>query len=316
MGYTPAGFVSTGGSPVFHYPDGNASIARLLVRDLIPGAIPGNDAKDIVTARADYSQLDRPGAPVRIRLNSTVVRARNIGDTPTSHGVEIAYARGDNVYSVRGKYCVLACWNMMIPYLCPELPQAQKDALHLLIKTPRVYTNVALRNWTAFKRLGIESVYAPGSYHSSFELNPTVDIGGYVSPRSPEQPTLITMERTPAQPGLNERQQHQAGRAELLTTSFETFERNIRDQLGRTLGAGGFDPARDIEAIIVNRWPHGCAPEYNALIDGDTPPDRMPNLIGRARFGRIAIANSDSGMAAYTDVAINQAHRAVHELIG
>src|SRR4029077_13433296 len=82
---------------------------------------------------------------VRIRLNSTVVRARNIGDTPTSRGVEIAYSRGDNVYSVRGKYCVLACWNMMIPYLCPELPQAQKDALHLLIKTPRVYTNVALR---------------------------------------------------------------------------------------------------------------------------------------------------------------------------
>ena len=316
MGYTPAGLVSTGGSPVFHYPDGNASIARLLVRDLIPGAIPGNDAKDIVTARADYSQLDRPGAPVRIRLNSTVVRARNIGDTPTSRGVEIAYARGDNVYSVRGKYCVLACWNMMIPYLCPELPQAQKDALHLLIKMPRVYTSVALRNWTAFKRLGIESVYAPGSYHSSFELNPMVDIGGYVSPRSPEQPTLISMERTPALPGLNEREQHQAGRAELLTTSFETFERNIRDQLGRTLGAGGFDPARDVEAIIVNRWPHGCAPEYNALIDGDTPPDRMPNLIGRARFDRIAIANSDSGMAAYTDVAINQAHRAVHELIG
>jgi spermidine dehydrogenase len=124
------------------------------------------------------------------------------------------------------------------------------------------------------------------------------------------------MERTPALPGLNEREQHQAGRAELLTTSFETFERNIRDQLGRTLGTGGFDPARDIEAIIVNRWPHGCAPEYNALIDGDTPPDRMPNLIGRARFGRIAIANSDSGMAPYTDVAINQAHRAVHELIG
>src|SRR4029077_4665184 len=110
MGYTPAGFVSNGGSPVFHYPDGNASIARLLVRDLIPGAIPGNDAKDIVTARADYSQLDRLGAPVRIRLNSTVVRARNIGDTPTSRGVEIAYSRGDNVYSVRGKISVWPSW--------------------------------------------------------------------------------------------------------------------------------------------------------------------------------------------------------------
>jgi spermidine dehydrogenase len=278
--------------------------------------MPGADAKDIVGARADYSRLDRPGAPVRIRLNSIVVRARNIGDPAASRGVEIDYVRAGKVYRVQGKQCVLAVWNMMIPYLCPELPQPQKDALHKLVKTPLVYTSVALRNWTAFQKLGIQHVYAPGAYHSSFKLNPTVDIGGYASPRSPEEPVLITMERTPAQPGLNEREQHQAGRVELLATSFETFERNIRDQLGRTLGTGGFDPARDIEAIIVNRWPHGYAPEYNALIDGDTPPDRMPNLVGRVRFGRIAIANSDSGMAAYTDVAMNEAHRAVHELLG
>ncbi len=316
MGYTPAGFVATGGSSTFHYPDGNASIARLLVRDLVPAAMSGLDAKDIVTARADYAQLDRPGAPVRIRLNSIVVRARNIGDPAASRGVEIAYARAGKVYRVRGKHCVLASWNMMIPYLCPELPQGQKEALHKLIKTPLVYTSVALRNWTAFQKLGIQHVYAPGSYHSSFSLNPTVDIGGFTSPRSPDEPILIRMERTPAMPGLNEREQHQAGRAELLATPFETFERHIRDQLGRTLGAGGFDSARDIEAIIVNRWPHGYAPEYNALIDGDTAPDQMPNVLGRARFGRIAIANSDSGMAAYTDMAMNQAHRAVHELLG
>jgi spermidine dehydrogenase len=253
---------------------------------------------------------------VRLRLNSIVVRARNIGDPSASTGVEIAYTRAGKVYRVRGRHCVLASWNMMIPYICPELPAAQQEALHKLIKTPLVYTSVAIRNWTAFEKLGIQHVYAPGSYHSSFSLNPTVNIGGYASPRSPDEPTLIRMERTPAMPGLNEREQHQAGRAELLATSFETFERNIRDQLGRTLGDGGFDPARDIEGIIVNRWPHGYAPEYNALIDGDTPPDQMPNIIGRARFGRIAIANSDSGMAAYTDVAMNQAYRAVHELLG
>ena len=316
MGYTPAGYVATGGSASFHYPDGNASIARLLVRDLIPAAMPGADARDIVTARADYSQLDRPGAPVRIRLSSIVVRARNIGDPAASRGVELAYARAGKVYRVRARHCVLASWNMMIPYLCPEMPETQKAALHKLIKTPLVYTNVALRNWTAFKALGIQRVYAPGSYHSSFSLNPTVDIGGYRSPRSPDEPILMRMERTPAMPGLSEREQHRAGRAELLATPFETFERNIREQLARTLGPGGFDPARDIEAIIVNRWPHGYAPEYNALVDGDTPPDQMPNVMGRARFGRIAIANADSGMAAYTDMAMNQAYRAVHELLG
>jgi spermidine dehydrogenase len=158
-------------------------------------------------------------------------------------------------------------------------------------------------------------VDAPGAYFSSFGLNEAVDIGAYTSVRSPDEPILVRMQRTPARYGLPEREQHKAGRAELLATSFETFERQIRDQLGRTLAGGGFDPARDIEGIAVNRWPHGYAPEYNSLIDGDTPPGLMPNVVGRARFGRIAIANSDSGMGAYTDVAINEAHRAVHELL-
>ena len=202
----------------------------------------------------------------------------------------------------------------MVPYLCPELPEAQKTALHQLVKTPLVYVSVALRNWRAFQRLGVQRVDAPGGYFSSFGLNEAVDIGGYKSVRSPDEPILVRMERTPAKYGLPEREQHKVGRAELLATPFETFERQIRDELGRAFGGGGFDPARDIEGIAVNRWPHGYAPEYNFLVDGDTPPEKMPNVIGRQRFGRIAIANSDAGMGAYTDVAIEQAHRAVHEL--
>jgi spermidine dehydrogenase len=174
---------------------------------------------------------------------------------------------------------------------------------------------VALKNWKAFQKLGIRDVYAPGSYFSSFELNDAVNVGTYKSPRSPDESILIRMLRTPAKPGLGEREQHKVGRAELLATSFETFERNIREQLARTLGAGGFDPARDIEGIAVNRWPHGYSPEYNCLVDGDMPPNQRPNVLGRAKFGRIAIANADAGMAAYTDSAINEAHRAVSELL-
>jgi len=314
MGYTPAGY-AVGGSDTFHFPDGNASIARLLVRDLIPAAVPGQDAKDIVTAQIDYSRLDRSDNPVRIRLSSIVVRARNLGDPASSRGVEVAYVRGDQVFSVQAKACVLASWNMMIPYLCPELPAPQKAALHELVKTPLVYTSVALRNWTAFQKLGISGVTAPGGYHTSLRLNPQVDIGDYTSESSPERPILLHMVRTPCKPGLSEFDQNRAGRFELLSTPFETFERNIREQLGRTLADGGFDPARDITAITVNRWPHGYAPEFNALWQPELPADQQPNVIGRARFGRIAIANSDSGRAAYTDVAIDQAHRAVGELL-
>jgi spermidine dehydrogenase len=314
MGYTPAGYAD-GGSYTFHFPDGNASIARLLVRNLIPAAIPGQDCSDIVGAQADYSQLDRPDIAVRIRLSSIVVRARNQGDVDASKGVEVAYVRGGQVFTVRASDCVLASYNMMIPYLCPELPDAQKAALHSLVKTPLVYTSVALRNWTAFQKLGVAGFEAPGGYHVYAVLNPAVDIGEVTAERSPEKPILLHMVRTPCHPGLTEFEQNRAGRRELMVTPFEVFERNIRDQLGRSLAAGGFDPARDITGITVNRWPHGYAPEYNPLFDEDLPPAQQPNVVGRARFGRITIANSDSGRAAYTDSAINQARRAVDELL-
>jgi spermidine dehydrogenase len=162
----------------------------------------------------------------------------------------------------------------------------------------------------------VDRVYSPGLYWVDFMLNAPVDIGAYKSPRDPSEPILIRMVRTPDKSGLSEYDQNRAGRAELLGTPFETFERNIREQLGRCLGPGGFDPAHDILAITVNRWPHGYAPEYNSLFDRDTPPDKLPYLVGRKRFGNIAIANSDAGFAAYTDSAIDQAHRAVGELIG
>lgn len=314
MGYTAGGYAS-GGSESFHFPDGNASIARLLVRHLIPSAVPGQSAEDVVTARVNYAALDRSDAPVRIRLNSIAVRAANLGPTESPDGVAITYTRGGEASTVRAKCCVLACWNMMIPYLCPDLPEAQKAALHSLVKTPLVYTSVAIRNWQAFVRLGISRVYAPGCYHSSFSLNPIVDIGDYRSPRSPDEPTLIHMTRTPCQPGLDQRAQNRAGRADLLSTSFETFERRIREQLGRTLGPGGFDPARDIMAITVNRWPHGYAYEYNPLFDPDWDEHNLPHVLGRQPFGRIVIANSDAGAAAYTDSAIDQAHRAIGEVL-
>ncbi len=314
MSFTPAGYVE-GGSYVFHFPDGNASIARLLVRDLIPGAVPGADCRDVVTAQVDYGRLDQPTNPVRLRLSSLCVRARNIGHPADPRGVELAYARGGSVWRVEARACVLASWNMMIPYMCPELPSPQKAALHKLIKTPLVYTSVALRNWTAFRNLGVASVSAPGGYHTSFRLNWPVDIGAYAAERGPEKPILLHMTRTPCHPGLPEFEQSKAGRAELMTTSFETFEREIRGQLGRALKDGGFDPANDISAITVNRWPHGYAPEWNPLWTPVLPHDELPNVIGRARFGRIAIANSDAGAAAYTDIAIDQAHRAVTEIL-
>jgi spermidine dehydrogenase len=314
MGNTPAGYAD-GGSYTFHYPDGNASIARLLVRNLIPGAVPGRTAEDVVRAQADYAKLDRPGQAIKIRLSSIVVGARNIGSAAASTGVEIAYSRFGEVFRVRADKCILAGWNMMIPYICPDLPQHQKEALHYLVKVPLVYTSVAISNWRAFEKLGVYTIYAPGCYHTTVRLNPVVDVGGYASVKSPDEPVIVRMVRVPCTPGLDERTQHRLGHANILGTSLETFERNIRDQMGRMLAGGGFDPRQDITAITVNRWPHGYAYEYNPLFDPDWAPGQAPHEIGRARHGRIAIANSDSGAQAYTDCAIDQAHRAVQELL-
>jgi len=298
---------------IFHFPDGNASITRLLVRAMIPAAMPGRTMDDVVTAHADYSRLDEAKSAVRIRLNSTAVMVRN-QPAAGNKEVELAYMRSRKLQTVRAKACVLACYNGMIPYLCPELPEKQKEALAYLVKAPLVYTHVALRSWTAFQKLGIHQIVAPASYHTYVTLDFPVSLGQYQFPSKPEEPMVLFMLRTPCKPGLPQREQHRAGRNELMRTPFSTFERNIRDQLGRMLGSAGFDPSRDIEAITVNRWAHGYAYGYNPLFDPDWPENEKPWVVGRKPIGQIAIANSDAGARAYSDEAIDQAYRAVGEL--
>jgi spermidine dehydrogenase len=301
---------------IFHFPDGNATVARLLVRRLIPGSMPGNTMEDVVTAKADYSKLDRAENAVRIRLGSTALNAKQNHAAGTAPSVSVAYARDGNLHRVKAKHCVLACYQAMVPFLCPELPEEQKKALHYCVKAPFVYTHVAIRNWEAFQKLGVHQIMAPGGYHSFIALDFPVSVGEYKFSSKPEEPAVLFMLRTPCSPGAPRRDQYRAGRYELLNTKFETIERNIREQLQRMLDGAGFDAARDIEAITVNRWAHGYAYEYDWYSDRDLPPGPRPNVIGRAPFGNITIANSDSAARAYTDAAIDEAYRAVRELPG
>jgi spermidine dehydrogenase len=300
---------------IFHFPDGNASVARLLVRSLIPTAVPGSTMEDVVTARADYSQLDRAENSIRIRLNSTAVNVKQTPSSSAAKDVQVTYTRLGKPYIAKGNYCVLACYNVMIPYICPELPDSQKESLSYLVKAPLVYTHVAIRNWTAFSNLGVYHIVSPGSYHTYTTLDFPVSLGGYDFSRKPEEPAVLFMLRTPCKPGLPVRDQNRAGRMELLQTPFSQFEDNIRDQLGRMLGGAGFDPASDIIGITVNRWAHGYAYTPFELGLPDWKEGEQPWVQGRKPFGRIAIANSDAGANAYTDVAIDQAYRAVGELL-
>ena len=295
---------------IFHFPDGNASIARLLVRSLVSGSAPGNTMEDIVTAKMDYTKLDHVSSPVRIRLNSTAVHVKNLGEV-----VEVTYSLASKLHKVRGNASVLACYNCIVPYLCPEMSGRQKDALAYAVKQPLVYVNVQIRNWTAFAKLGVNGIYAPSSYFSTTMLDFPVSIGSYKFPSSPQEPCVLHLMRTPCKPGLTAKEQFKAGRYELLTTPYDVFERKIHDQLNRMLAGGGFDSSRDIQAITVNRWPHGYAYEYNSLFEPQNrPPEERPCVLGRKPFGRITIANSDSDGHAYTNTAIDQAYRAVQEV--
>jgi spermidine dehydrogenase len=298
----------------FHFPDGNASLARLLVRRLVPAAMPGSTLDDVVTARADYGKLDAAGSAVRIRLSSSVMRVRHTGGTGGS--VEVAYLRDGTLQTVTGRAAVLACWHTVIPGLCPELPDAQKTALAYAIKVPLVYTNVFIRQWTAFQKLGVQRVSMPSMWHASVNLDFPVSLGAYRHQTDPSGPIVLHLTKAACKPGLPARDQHRAGRAELLATSFETIERGIRDSLGRALGGGGFDPARDVLGITVNRWPHGYAYQYNSIADEFWfNGGEQPCAVARKPFGRIAIANSDAGAYAYSDCAIDHGHRAAQELL-
>jgi len=320
-GTTGLGFPKGEGGPYFVFPDGNASIARLLVLSLIPQVGPPCDMERIVTARLDYSKLDRPDSRVRLRLGSTAIRVAHRGEPAAATQVEVTYVQNGVARKVRAAHTILACYNSVIPHLCPELPAGQRRALSKALKAPLVYTSVLLRDSKAFHELGIRRASSPGCYHSGLRLARPIDIGDYRPSLRPEDPAVLFMTRIPLAPGLSAQEQWRAGRAELLGTTFETFEREIRDQLRRVLGAGGFDPARDIEAITVNRWPHGYAYGQDletgevAWVGDEVPPKRRTWELGRGPLGRIAIANSDASGNAMTEAAIGEAHRAVEDLL-
>jgi spermidine dehydrogenase len=298
---------------IYHFPDGNAAIARLLVRDLIPGTAGGHTMDDIVLADFDYAKLDVDGAPIRLRLNSTAVAVANATDKAGL--VDVGYVRAGSLHRVYARDCVLACYNMIIPHLMPELPSEQKEALALGVKLPLVYVNVAIRNWQSFVNLKVDEIYSPNAFFCAVKLDYPVSLGAYRNARDPNEPILVHMVHVPLTPnqGLTDVEQFRLGRQRLLATSFEEFETQITGQLDRMLGPGGFKSARDIAAITVNRWPHGYAYEANSLFDGEVkgPP---PYEIGRRRCGRVSIANSDAAWNAYAHEAVDQAWRAVNEL--
>lgn len=299
---------------IFHFPDGNAGVARAIARQLTPAAVPGSSMEDLVLSRVDYDLLDLDSSSNRIRLDSTAVDVRHVDN---SSAVDVTYVRNGKAERVRGRHAILACYNNLVPHICPEVPKDQVAAIDKAVKIPLVYINIAVRNWKAFDTLGYQSFSIPQpELMHSFGMDFPVSMGGYEFTQNPDQPTVLHGTYVPARPdeGLTEREQHRQGRRDLLELTFADFERNIVKVMDGALRGGGFDAGRDIAAITVNRWPHGYTYEYNELFD---PPEwsrkEGPHLVGARQMGRISIANSDASAYAYVNGAFDAADRAVNE---
>ncbi len=303
---------------IFHFPDGNAGVAHALIRALVPQALPGKDMESLVTTPVDYAKLDVAGQPVRVRINASVVRVKHDGPADQAKDVEITYFHGGKLHSVKAGHAILACWHRVIPYLTDELPAAQVTALNDQVKVPLIYTNVVLRNWQALVKLGIRGFDCPSGFWDGAEIDFPVSMGSYKFAQKPEDPVVLHLSKVvvTGERGVSLRDQCQAGRQTLMTMSFEDMEREIRDMLARALGGAGFDPARDIEAITCNRWSHGYAYEYMRPWDAYWPDGELPIFAARKPWGRVAIANSDAGAYAYAHSAMDQAARAVRDLLG
>ena len=264
---------------------------------------------DVVLAKFDYSQLDRPESPVKLRLNSTGLHAANVGDK-----VEVTYMTGEKMTKVRAGQVVMAGYNMMIPYRAGDVARAAGGA------------QAERQGAVGVQQSGdpqLAAVHQAGRARNLFA-------GRAVQPREAGLPGEHGRVSAPARSGsanrpaygvradaagqrLSPREQSRKGRALLLGTPFEVHEQMIREQLQGMLGEAGFDHQRDIQAITVNRWSHGYSYFLNGLFDDE---EEAKKIIETARqpIGKIVIANSDSDWSPYANSAIDQAWRAVNEL--
>ena len=305
MGFVPKAVYDENNPYIYHFPDGNAGFTRAMVKKMIPDVAEGNNAEELVLSKFNYAELDKPSNVVRIRLNSTVVNVRHDGDPKTSSEVFVNYINNDKSYQVKGKGVVMACYNMMIPHIVPNLPKEQDAALRLQVKSPLQYTSVGLRNWRAIKEIGMGFAMCPGNMHQSVMMDFPVSMGGYEYTKTPDDPCVIQMISCPyGTEGAPRVDQFREARETMLSLEFEDYEDEIREHLSGMLPKGSFEFDRDVESITVNRWAHGYA--------NGGPGDST--RIGRQPFGRITIANSDSAPGADAQVAMMMAWRAVNEL--
>lgn len=302
---------------IYHFPDGNASVARLLVRGLIP-AVSTSQAYDTMSSMEavvmdvfDYEQLDKADSPVQIRLNATCVHAKNSGEM-----VELGYVKGGELFKVTARHAIMAGNHRLMPYLVPEMDEHKKTAFAQNVKVPLIYTKLLLKDWQAFKKLGTHSLYAPKSPYVLVMLDYPVSMGGYQFPDSPDEPMVVHMVRVPVPYGTGKdlRTACQVGRTEVFAKRFSDFEKDAIDQLSEIFSLADDNLKDKVLAVTVNRWSHGYSYEENILYD-DEDTAANTQALAQTAIGNIHFANSDASWEPYMHGAINQGVRAIKEIL-
>jgi len=297
------------------FPGGNATIARLLLKSLIPAAIPGpHSVEGVSRGTVNLSALDSPAHPARIRLSSTAVHVAHDGDAGKANSVTVVYQKDGKLNRVQARSAVMAggCWTTK--HIVRDLAEAHRNAYAQFYRSPCMMANVAVRNWRFLYKMGITGCRwfeGIGNYMEVRKLALT----GIENPIiTPDSPLVLTLKVLYAYPGEPTEAQGKRGRTEMLTTSFRDYETQIRTQFDQMFAHAGFDAKGDIAGIILNRWGHAYLNPQPGFFFGKDGQPAPRQVLREAPFGRIAFANTDLTGAMDHRYSILEAKRAVEQL--
>lgn len=298
------------------FPGGNTEIARLMVKTLLPDSISGTHTlEDVCRGMVNFEALDRADSPVRVRLNSTAAWVRHEGDANKSELVTVIYTRGKQVFRVKARSVVMAggCWTTK--HVVKDLPQTHKDAYAQFYRSPCMMVNVALRNWRFLYEMGLNGFRWFEGIGNYTEVRKTALMGADSPTIGPDSPIVLNLKVLYSYPGLPTADQGYRGRAELLSTSFTDYERQVRQQFTDMFARARFDPKRDIAGIILNRWGHAYLNPQPGFFFGKDGKAAPRDILRAAPFGRIAFANTDLAGIMDHRCSILEAQRAVGQLL-
>ena len=296
--------------PGISFPGGNTTFARHLVKALIPESMPGDlSFADVLNNPVDFQALDRENAPVRIRLEATVMRVEHSGN-----GVAVIYEHGGKLYRSRARAVVAASAGWANRHILADLPDTLLAAYREFVYAPALSVNVALRHWRFLHKLQAGAVrYFDGDFGWSCNIRQEMTAGSFAPPLDPDQPVVLTFYTGIYEPGRPAAEQGEAGRQKLLNTSYAEYERLIRQQMTTLFADTGFRQS-DIAGIVLNRLGHARViqpPGFYYGVNGKP----SPRQVVEAGYGKIAIAHSELNGHQNATGALAQGKRAAGRIL-